>query len=313
VLVPVTTGLTRAIVLLPVAWHGWELSKKRAILAHELSHVRRRDYWVRMVAVFNRCVYWFHPLAHLAVAELAYASEEASDHAGLLVTASRKRYAQYLLEIAASAQGKRTVLQMSVAGYGGRKELDRRFEKILSGPTGKDDEVCSRKMRLAGISLGVLAITLLVTTRFAGNAYAFSPMSPLTPQGFALSSSDGHVPPLSAAPQASQLATAVQDQAADGNQDIDAAESFERKTKTFVYRMKLTSSTDPVKLEFGANVSAGRVVWRLTDPSGAKRMSVQTTAKGMGWTNEIQSIPGEWTLTVQLEHATGKSWMSWKK
>jgi hypothetical protein len=77
--------------------------------------------------------------------------------------------------------------------------------------------------------------------------------------------------------------------------------------------MKLTSSTNPVKLEFGANVSAGRVVWRLTDPSGAKRMSVQTTAKGMGWTNEIQSIPGEWTLTVQLERATGKSWISWKK
>ena len=54
--VPAALGVFRPVVVLPQDWREWEDCKLEAILAHERSHVRRRDPAVQLVsAIHRRC------------------------------------------------------------------------------------------------------------------------------------------------------------------------------------------------------------------------------------------------------------------
>ena len=92
---------------------------------------------------------------------------------------------------------------------------------------------------------------------------------------------------------------------------IDRKDSFAVKTETRAYTLDLAGN-GCVDLKFGGQITSGRIVWRLVDPSGAERMSIQTTRRASAWTDNIKAVPGKWTLTVQLEDATGQSWVRWQ-
>ena len=82
---PITVGVLAPIILLPTGWRRWPGETLRAVLAHEIAHVRRRDPLVALVAHINRCVFWFHPLAWWLERALARYAEDASDDLALRV------------------------------------------------------------------------------------------------------------------------------------------------------------------------------------------------------------------------------------
>ena len=100
--VPATVGFVRPVVLLPVGWRQWTQSKLRAVLAHELAHVRRGDSLVTALAELNRALYWFHPLAWIVRRRLAELAELNCDDAALEADGDRTQYARYLLDVASS-------------------------------------------------------------------------------------------------------------------------------------------------------------------------------------------------------------------
>src|SRR5262249_12366536 len=57
---PLTLGLWRPVILLPVSRSSWTAEQRDLILAHELAHVRRRDFLTSLVAELAACIYWFH-------------------------------------------------------------------------------------------------------------------------------------------------------------------------------------------------------------------------------------------------------------
>jgi beta-lactamase regulating signal transducer with metallopeptidase domain len=59
---PVAAGVMRPMVILPAGWREWNAATKRAVLAHEFAHLRRRDTLVAALTRFTQCVFWFHPL-----------------------------------------------------------------------------------------------------------------------------------------------------------------------------------------------------------------------------------------------------------
>jgi|GEM_PF-136624 len=60
-------------------------------LHHELTHLRRRDLWWGWVPALARCLFFFHPLAHLIAREYAIAREQACDASVL----DSRRYAAH--------------------------------------------------------------------------------------------------------------------------------------------------------------------------------------------------------------------------
>ena len=81
--VPVTLGLRDSVILFPAEWRDWEAGELEAVLAHEISHVARRDALVQRLALIHRAVFWFSPLAWWLDRHLADLSEQASDEAAL--------------------------------------------------------------------------------------------------------------------------------------------------------------------------------------------------------------------------------------
>ena len=45
------------------------------LIEYLLTHVDRGDYFVNMLAEWNRCLYWFHPLATWLIRRLANLAE----------------------------------------------------------------------------------------------------------------------------------------------------------------------------------------------------------------------------------------------
>lgn len=97
---PVTFGLRRPVVLLPLALAGQPVALRRAVIEHELWHVRRRD-WLWVVAEESvRAALWFHPGITWLISQIQASREEVVDELTVLSTNARRDYLQALLAFA---------------------------------------------------------------------------------------------------------------------------------------------------------------------------------------------------------------------
>ncbi|MFN0053609.1 MAG: M56 family metallopeptidase, partial [Planctomycetales bacterium] len=99
-IVPLTWGLIRPRVMLPAAARGWAEPMRRVVLLHELAHVQRADVAYQLLARLACAVYWFHPLAWLALKRLRQDREQACDDAVIHTGEQPSTYAEQLLEVA---------------------------------------------------------------------------------------------------------------------------------------------------------------------------------------------------------------------
>lgn len=129
--VPMTVGWMRPQILLPADWSSWDDAKLGAVLAHELSHVRRGDWLITVLASLNKCVFWFHPLAWWLERQLVSLAEQASDDCSILATGDRAQYARALLEVAAALEGQRGRLIWEGAAMARSRQVSRRIDSIL--------------------------------------------------------------------------------------------------------------------------------------------------------------------------------------
>lgn len=98
--VPMTYAFLRPIVLLPLEMWGWTPQRRRAVLLHELAHVKRHDYLITAIGHMACALFWFHPLVWWAVARLRYEAELATDDFVIQVGGEAAAdYAQELLQI----------------------------------------------------------------------------------------------------------------------------------------------------------------------------------------------------------------------
>lgn len=76
---PMTWGVVRPVVLLPDSCSGWDEAKRRLVLLHELSHVRRLDHWTQWLARIACALHWWNPLVWFASARMRLDRERACD------------------------------------------------------------------------------------------------------------------------------------------------------------------------------------------------------------------------------------------
>ena len=124
VAVPVTFGST---ILLPPECVEWSPAKLQAALSHEGSHVAHGDFYVLVLAVLNRAVFWISPFAWWQLSRLAELAEIISDDAAIEVLRDRPSYAGILLDVASTLQPAPAGLAMARPGT-----VRLRVERILA-------------------------------------------------------------------------------------------------------------------------------------------------------------------------------------
>ena len=165
--VPVTMGVLRPVILLPTNWREWDDAKLDAVIAHEVSHVARRDTLTQRISFLHCAIFWFSPLAWWLHRHLADLMEQASDEAALAGGADRKVYARTLLgffEALQTAPGRVwwQGVAMATAGRAERR-AEERVEKILVWK----GAVAMRLKKSMAVSVIALAVPVVYLTASA--------------------------------------------------------------------------------------------------------------------------------------------------
>lgn len=101
---PIAYGVTQQAILIPTDAASWSDDRRRAVLLHELAHVRRHDTAKQLLARLTLALYWWHPLVWLTWGAFLKERERAADDLVLNLGANATDYASHLLAIARSLQ-----------------------------------------------------------------------------------------------------------------------------------------------------------------------------------------------------------------
>lgn len=130
VTMPVTFGWLHPVVLMPEASLEWAAQPLREALLHELSHVRRGDWPIQVIARAACALHWFDPLVWLLCRRLLLEAELACDDAVLRAGTGAAGYAERLVSLARQvrATARRPASAVALARPSG---LARRVAAIL--------------------------------------------------------------------------------------------------------------------------------------------------------------------------------------
>ena len=127
---PLVVGWLEPVVMLPVAaLAGLTPQQVRAILAHELAHVRRHDALVNAVQTIAETLLFYHPAVWWLSSRIRTEREHCCDDVALAVSGDPYGYASALAEL---ESWRTTQPSLSLAATGG--PLLRRVTRVLSPP-----------------------------------------------------------------------------------------------------------------------------------------------------------------------------------
>lgn len=151
---PAVCGLFRPVILVPQdLGPSLGASHLRAVLMHELAHIKRGDLWVNLVQTVLQIIYFYNPMLWLANAIIRRVREQAVDEMVLVAMGAKARqYPQTLVDVAKLAF-KRPALSLRLIGVVESKSaLTGRIKHILNRPIPKTAK------------LGVLGLIALLIT-----------------------------------------------------------------------------------------------------------------------------------------------------
>jgi hypothetical protein len=158
---PFACGFFKATIVLPAECDSWSLDRRRAVLLHELAHVRRHDLIGHTLGRLACAIYWFHPLVWTAAKHLRSESERACDDLALACGARAADYAEHLLDIVTSVR--RDATPSVALAMARRKEFEGRMLAILdpelrhSSPNRKQSATLIGSLALISIVVGAAA------------------------------------------------------------------------------------------------------------------------------------------------------------
>ena len=150
---PLLYGVTRPVIVLPEEWLGdLPASDLEALLAHEVAHVRRRDFAANLAQRLLEAVLFFHPATWIAGRRIAMAREELCDAWALARGANPHGYASAL-----TAAAERSQTRFALASVGVAESwftLLRRVEAIMR------NDARRRHSRWAVVAMAAVAVTV---------------------------------------------------------------------------------------------------------------------------------------------------------
>ncbi len=178
---PAVVGWLRPVVWLPfVALTGLSPEQLRAVLAHELAHVRRYDFAVN---VLQRCIeslLFYHPAVWLVSATIRAEREHCCDDAAVAACGDRFTYAAALVELEVARSG---APRLAMAASGGN--LGQRVRRLLGREAPRRDwrdvlAVCTLTGAL--LVMGACQSTQ-VAAQVSDPSPPIAPAAPAAPEG----------------------------------------------------------------------------------------------------------------------------------
>jgi bla regulator protein blaR1 len=165
--VPMTWGVRWPVVLLPASTGDWTLERRRAVLMHEMAHIRRKDFLAQLIGQAACALYWFNPLVWMAVRRLALERERACDDRVLEAGMRPSDYAGHLVGIARSFQV-REEWAMAAITMASRSQFEGRLRAVLDG------RMSRRTLGPAGAALAALALMACLLPLASANSRSYS-------------------------------------------------------------------------------------------------------------------------------------------
>ena len=178
---PMTCGLLRPAIGLPIDATCWPEPDVRDALVHEMEHVRRGDWITHLLARFVCALYWFHPMVWPALRQLSLESDRACDDA-VLHGSEGTAYAEQLLLLARRIKRQSAVPMLSMAG---RSNLALRVAAVLDSRVAR-----GRAGAIATVTVAILtmALALMISPLQAVGGFPAPARAPQSPQA------DGQAP-----------------------------------------------------------------------------------------------------------------------
>ena len=155
---PAVCGLFRPVILVPENLApSLGAGHLRAVLMHELAHIKRGDLWINLAQTILQIIYFYNPFLWLANSVIRRLREQAVDEMVLVAMGKKARqYPQTLVAVAKLAF-KRPALSLRLIGVVESKSaLKTRIKRILERPLPK-----TAKLGLAGL-LAILITGVLL-------------------------------------------------------------------------------------------------------------------------------------------------------
>lgn len=152
--VPVVLGSMRPVVLLPASvLSGLSETELRAILAHELAHIRRHDYLINMLQTAIETLLFYHPAVWWISRAIRQEREQCCDDLAAEICGDRVVVAKALVRLAEVHALPATAMAAT------RGRLAQRVRRLLGSPPTKRESTAWRST--AGSSLACLAASLV--------------------------------------------------------------------------------------------------------------------------------------------------------
>lgn len=163
-------GLRRPKILLPADALTWAHERRRAVLLHELAHIRRGDLVSLLLSQIACALHWFNPLVWIASRRMISESERACDDLALAADTRTDDYAQHILEVATGAVGEtRPLIQSAVAIAMARpSHLEGRLLAVLDAA--RNRRPLSRAVTVTGIAATLSILVPLAMSQPAAHA-----------------------------------------------------------------------------------------------------------------------------------------------
>jgi len=155
---PMTIGTLRAIVLLPLsALTSLGPDELEVVLAHELAHVRRADFFWNILQTIAETLFFFHPAVWWINARIRHERELCCDDVALTICPNPVTYASALYRLE-EHRSQHLRLAMALDGHASHSTLLMRIARILGEPMTRIPSARLRPFSLVAASAGLIAL-----------------------------------------------------------------------------------------------------------------------------------------------------------
>lgn len=152
-------GWRKPVLLLSADWKQWNADQLQSVMAHEVAHISRDDYFINLLAQLSLVLHFYHPLVHWLVARMRLEQELAADALAANAVGGANVYLKAIGELALS-QSKEHVAWPVQAFLPTRGTFLRRIEMLRGMGTISDRVPSAWRLGSLSVLVGVMLLAV---------------------------------------------------------------------------------------------------------------------------------------------------------